>query len=417
MKTRNYLILLLFINNLAFSQWQDISPAGHNDVLIFDVEFINDNTGFAVGQNTNTSLGYIFKTTDGGLSWTYETHNNSHLRSVVFRDDNTGFIGGYDGPPGTEIIIFSTQDQGQNWTKTTDSYFKGINGMQFVNSNLAYSYGYGSAFFSNAGMMKTSNGGSGWSYIADNPGFLIEGMHFINVNTGFLALVTMAGDGSVQKTSNGGGSYSMLYSGTGDWIHDVFFMNEDTGFVVEGLDSSVGNILKTTDGGQSWTSSTVSYGLTKVLCLDNTTAYVFGNAGAIMKTTDCGYSWQAENSSMSSNIEGNSFSDNYVFACGRNGNIIKSLHGVISSNNDMLTSNNTIHLYPNPTSGITKLDLGATYDKIEIKVWDISGLTISSRIYNNVNQLYLNIEGANGIYFIEICPSIGKSTVLKLIKQ
>ncbi|MFC2100698.1 hypothetical protein ACFLRZ_02590 [Bacteroidota bacterium] len=63
MKKLNFLVIcfILFISkSYVFGQWIDISPSGNSNVTLFDVAFIDDNIGFAVGQNTGIGLGYIY---------------------------------------------------------------------------------------------------------------------------------------------------------------------------------------------------------------------------------------------------------------------------------------------------------------------------------------------------------------------
>ena len=393
--------MLQLASTVVIAQWQDISPQGFETVTLFDVKFINDNTGFAVGQNTSSGDGYIFKTTDGGTTWTSETFADAHLRSIDFSDNNTAFVVGYDGPPGTHTIFIFTQDQGQNWTKATDANYTGMNGIQFLNNTTAYTHGYGSTFGSNSGIMKTTNGGANWSYVADNSGLLIEGMHFINSNTGFFAVVTFSGSGTVQKTENGGSSFTTIYPGT-SWVYDVFFIDNNTGFALEGLSSTNRNIIKTTDGGQNWTSSNHMAALTKIIFIDNNTGYALGKNGSILKTTDCGASWQTETSGTTSTIRGNSVSDKYIYACGNSGKILKSLHGVSMRKEELLSSVNKINLYPNPTNDFINLKFENPVNSTNtIKIYDCLGKLILEFELDNTNKA--DIQHLNkGFYIYEV---------------
>jgi hypothetical protein len=49
--------------------WQDVSPAGADNVYFYDVYFSSATTGWAVGGDTTTGIGYIYSSTDGGLTW------------------------------------------------------------------------------------------------------------------------------------------------------------------------------------------------------------------------------------------------------------------------------------------------------------------------------------------------------------
>jgi photosystem II stability/assembly factor-like uncharacterized protein len=55
-------IILLLLSNLSFSQWQIITSNTSSNLV--DMCFINDSTGFAVGQD-----GIILRSTNGGNTW------------------------------------------------------------------------------------------------------------------------------------------------------------------------------------------------------------------------------------------------------------------------------------------------------------------------------------------------------------
>jgi len=66
--------LLVFVLAISVSAqegwfWQNPLPQGH---LLWDIEFINSNEGWAVGMY-NT----ILKTTDAGANWTVQSNINS----------------------------------------------------------------------------------------------------------------------------------------------------------------------------------------------------------------------------------------------------------------------------------------------------------------------------------------------------
>ncbi|MFC2100697.1 T9SS type A sorting domain-containing protein [Bacteroidota bacterium] len=335
------------------------------------------------------------------------------MRTIGLRDSQTIFIGGYNGPPGTHVIFIFSQNQGQTWTKTTDATFKGINGMQFIDNSIAYSYGYGSVFFQNSGIMKTTNGGSTWSYVADNSSLLIEGMHFINADTGFFAVVTMAGVGSVQKTSNGGNNFSVIYNGTGDWIHDVWFFNSDTGFALEGLNSASKNIIKTTDAGQNWTSTTFPYDLTEIVFIDKSTGYALGGSGAILKTSDGGSSWQNETSGISTTIRCASYNENYIYACGSGGKVIKSLHGVSQGNFVYLQEDYDIKIYPNPASSFLIINSNSP-QLARIDLFSIHGKIIREKEINDMQTVLRINDISAGVYFLKI-TTLNNEVLIKKI--
>jgi Secretion system C-terminal sorting domain len=74
-------------------------------------------------------------------------------------------------------------------------------------------------------------------------------------------------------------------------------------------------------------------------------------------------------------------------------------------------------VYPNPTHGSLKINLGENYSLIFAKIIGMDGQVISHGEYNDTDQIELSIDTAPGMYFIELSePSRGK-VVLKLIKE
>jgi photosystem II stability/assembly factor-like uncharacterized protein len=335
------------------AQWTEISPSV-SDVIVFDVTFISNDIGFAVGQNTATDMGYIFKTTDGGANWTPKTFPNAHLRTVAFTDEDNGVVAGYDGPPGTHIKWFTTNDQGGSWAPTTDNIFTGVNGIQFIDGQTGFAFGYGSSFGSNGGLLKSTDAGFSWTHQSDSPGLLIEGMHFMNANTGFISAADFFGSGSIQKTTNGGATFVIKH--VGDWMRGVTFVNSMTGFAIEGL--STRTLIKTTDGGETWNTLPIDDAVSRVKFITEEVGYAIGKDGTILKTTNGGSDWVDESPGTTENFEEISVHGHFVYVCGRNSKIYKSDHGVFTGINNAAAKDATpVVLFPNPVLSNGKIQI------------------------------------------------------------
>ncbi|MEX2602740.1 MAG: YCF48-related protein, partial [Gracilimonas sp.] len=76
--------------------WQEQTvESSFNQFEILDVEFIDELNGWAVGYNFDNRSGIILTTTDGGENWEGQI-TNSELYTLFFLDANTGWIGGED---------------------------------------------------------------------------------------------------------------------------------------------------------------------------------------------------------------------------------------------------------------------------------------------------------------------------------
>ncbi|MEJ6505647.1 MAG: T9SS type A sorting domain-containing protein, partial [Crocinitomicaceae bacterium] len=75
-----------------------------------------------------------------------------------------------------------------------------------------------------------------------------------------------------------------------------------------------------------------------------------------------------------------------------------------------------LSVYPNPTNGNFSIDLGSIYESSAVKIVDISGKLIDSKIINQSRILNLTIEAPSSIYIISIQAG-GKKAVIRLVKE
>ena len=80
------------------------------------------------------------------------------------------------------------------------------------------------------------------------------------------------------------------------------------------------------------------------------------------------------------------------------------------------TLSNQINIYPNPTAGDLNIQLGQTYEDVQVIVRNILGQQIITRTYTAVQDLNLNIEANSGLYFIEITTGNHRA-VSKVVKR
>jgi photosystem II stability/assembly factor-like uncharacterized protein len=123
--------------------WQDVTPvsAGFRDVF-----FIDDSTGWIVGSS-------IYKTTDGGSTWTRQYGNDaSELDAISFSDPLNGWATGFNN------LVLHTTDGGQ--TRVTQNVgappFTAITGVTAINSATAWIAGW------NGFVAQTRDGGQTW---------------------------------------------------------------------------------------------------------------------------------------------------------------------------------------------------------------------------------------------------------------
>lgn len=137
------------------------------------IHFINDQVGFvAMGATDDNdrvlTKGQIFKTTNGGASWTAITDaKKATYYALWFLDANTGFVAEYDG---STANVYKTTDGGGIWNtiniekKGTMVYVGGIEFMDQNNGWMTASYGTtDNAGQNSAYFYRTYDGGDTWT--------------------------------------------------------------------------------------------------------------------------------------------------------------------------------------------------------------------------------------------------------------
>jgi len=173
----------------------------------YDIKFIDENTGIAVGGNKeNDAIETIIKTEDGGTSWSIISDRMSPcLRSVCFIDNTSGFLVGNSG------TILKTNDQGDTWIEIIPP--ETVEGRDFHR-----------VYFQD-----------------EHNGWIVGGQY------GADSLQTMI------KTVNGGETWEVILDRSGPPLNDICFINQDIAFIV-GDDETV---LQSSDGGLSWVQASI----------------------------------------------------------------------------------------------------------------------------------------------------------------
>lgn len=73
--------------------------------------------------------------------------------------------------------------------------------------------------------------------------------------------------------------------------------------------------------------------------------------------------------------------------------------------------------YPNPTNGKLTIDLGKNYNELRLEVYNVVGELVLSSKHGSTDKIELNIEHADGLYFVHLIPKDETPVVLKVIKS
>lgn len=93
--------------------------------------------------------------------------------------------------------------------------------------------------------------------------------------------------------------------------------------------------------------------------------------------------------------------------------IIKLKESTLSASEDDFK--NPLVVYPNPTQGKITIDLGETYQEINLKLFSINGQTILSKKFYESEKIELEILFPKGVYLIKLHEPNDSSTFHKII--
>lgn len=399
-----------------------------------DCFFLTPEMGWAIhpynfdvvtGTDTTTYQGRIWKTTDGGDSWTLQLDScHMYLRAVGFADSLHGWATnlGWNPVPDSlyhyydslyhhndTTLMIETSDGGKTWQKADNKIIgtkpPGICGMHVFNDTLAYAVG---RYSGPAYMLKTINGGKTWKSIDMNSyaSYLID-CHFWTPDSGIVVGGSVMVDSLVSPlilfTSDGGDHWVTRYHGSGwyydEWCWKISFPRPDLGYVSVETFSRTGYLLKTIDHGVTWKKITVtgSADLQGVGFLNDSVGWTGGwdtiNTG--YATTNGGKSWKVAGIGKNLN-RFHFFGDTLAYASGQS--IFKM---TVAKPNAVEESKSLFDLgnYPNPFTDATSIHFALMKDEhITLAIYDMLGKELAE---------VLNEDRSKGEYTLSLSEYLG----------
>ncbi len=220
-----------FIGEMAKSTnggltWTSLAlPSPMNSYLIEGLDFINNNTGWAVGSSApNATLALVAKTTNGGATWAYQSLQDNPLTgagAIRMFDENYGYL--------LSHTLYSTTNGGTNWLRSTNSTVtsKPWIDMKVLNKDVLFLCGPPS---SGARLIiKSTDGGATWTDISSNllnTTWMFK-TDWLNPNDG----VVSGTNGFCAITTNGGLSWAQTNPGFSTTV-DVVLPTKNAWFTV-----------------------------------------------------------------------------------------------------------------------------------------------------------------------------------------
>lgn len=285
-KVFRYILLVLFWLLLYFplaAQWETLT-SGKQFPASYDVIASVDEQTIIIGGSSG-----FMKSTDGGSNWT---------------EINAGLPLGLFTPTGLQCIdaqtyfcrmgdLYKTGDGGQSWTLVNGN---SGNQFQFVNAEVGFC-------LKPHALQKTTDGGNTWTE------FVPEGIpysladyayrfHFLTAESGIISLKRGSNNSvEIYKTNDGGlhwaKKHEIIQADPAYAYRKIQMLTEQLAFAV----TLRGEVLKTVDGGENWQfqapiDATAS-GIYDVVFIDEMHGFASGT-GYIYHTTDGAKTWVKE---------------------------------------------------------------------------------------------------------------------------
>ncbi|HEX9655748.1 MAG TPA: YCF48-related protein, partial [Bacteroidota bacterium] len=221
---------ILFHSTDGSANWETRFLSGFESFSA--VKFINSQRGYL----GSSSLGRVYRTTDGGASWTNASTSPPMVRvfDFAFGSPDSGHAVGSGGLNGK--ISFTT-NSGTNWSTQAQTGIPSLRAVDFYPSDPNIRAAVGDSGF----ILQTTNLGQTWIPRISGTTRDLEGVAYASASD-----IYAVGDlGTIIRSTDGGGMWSEQSSGTTSTLSDVAFISSDTGFAV----GNNGLILATTTGG------------------------------------------------------------------------------------------------------------------------------------------------------------------------
>ncbi len=309
------------------SSWAVVEPLLEGNHFR-SVVFVDENTGWLVGKE-----GIVLKTQDGGVNWMLERTNSvSDLWDIQFFDADTGWLVGEEG------TIQRTMNGGRSWSdddlQVTE---KAVYGLKFASGRKGFVVGEDTT------LLYSIDGGRRWNTSKVAVGTERYNLYAIDIFD--TTAIVVGEDGLIL---NGSGYDKVVPRLVTDSISadtflsidttldiDTVIVPPDTTIVIDTLTDSITYVLDTLlltvdTVWSNWTMNTSVTGqaLRSVELVDAGTAWAVGDNGTIIKTTDGGGSWEVLDTVVADDLQQVHFtSQSTGWIVGRNGTILTTSNG------------------------------------------------------------------------------------------
>ncbi len=402
-----FLTALLLGSLPVHAQWTSIGPGGQSlsSISFYDAEY-----GWTCG-----SSGALYRTLDGGASWTrltnFETPGSiNRLRSVGLPSARSVYLITETplNPQPTVIYTSSTRDApfeaDQFGTFNRFVYHHNVPTNLLVGDN-------GTARVSGALGGPWQNTPSGTQVNLRDGDCPVDGLCYV------------VGDGgAIRRTNATATGFTGQNSTTSQRLNGVYFASATQGIAV----GHNGTVLRTANGGTTWTRIPVptTVNLHDVWLIDARVGIAVGELGTILVTTDGGLTWQLETSdtfetlySLTATADGA-----HIWTAGDGGTVLKrgAIQVPVVTSTHPAAFGQPWQAYPNPFTTALTIELprvGA--QDFVVTVRDAAGRPVHREVVaasSSTHPLTLPTTLPPGIYVLQLLANNHLSETRRLVK-
>lgn len=268
---------------------------------LYSVHTADGATIWAVGNN-----GSIFRSLDGGNTWSLFVQGTAALRSVYAIGNDVWMAG--DGG-----ACYASTDGGATFDQKTPAGNTDLRQVVFLDHLNGWLAG------ANGTLLRSTNGGVTWTPVALGTSATITSLVFIDGQTGYLG----GTGGLVMKTVDGGASWTNI--GGAGWTKTITgIAARGTTVYVTGVDAFC---ARSSDGGSTWTllnfMTDSQSDVNGVYAKSASEAFFVGGGGYIRRTTTGGMSFDWPKHGLHATLNSIFFYDNLKgWACGEKTNVV-----------------------------------------------------------------------------------------------
>lgn len=291
-ETKTYFILVGQSTTLGESAWEEQNTHFATQYRAsYNIEIVDpQNVWFTTMNGTDGTVARDFGvTTDGGTTWVPKTFSYDAdwmPGDISAISGTTAWTANYSSSANGKGGIFKTTDGGDTWTRQGEELYQNtasfLNIIHFFNENEGYAQG--DPVSGNFEIFRTTDGGDTWNAVTA-PAAQSQEASTVGLDWAIGDIAWFGtSKGRIYKTTDKGATWTVLSTGTTKMISEMSWSDEMNGAVtVMNLNQTTGQtsdwqFLRTTDGGETWNAVNVAENYFSSFCL------VPGTPGMIVAT-------------------------------------------------------------------------------------------------------------------------------------